>query len=310
MPKIPLNQALLSRVLTQPWAMRRETLLALTQLIITPSDATARPRMDAQRTSVATRIVTGYDGVTREQHAAVGYLPLNYEAWNCAEQDSCSLPPLPPNTYCVLVWGMLGRAWTSDESWYYDAVEVDELTASVESTPEGSTVVLWFRSPGGVITGIPETATALRAALAKRRIVAFTDDLCASAAYWLAAQCSQIFCTPTANVGSIGVYVAFYDWTEFLSKAGVKLELFKAGTYKAMGLTGNPLSRDESALIQSGVDDCYTLFTRDVLRNRELQPETMQGQCFSGKAVLDNNLCDGFYNSAAAFFAAIGKGKI
>jgi signal peptide peptidase SppA len=280
----PLNLRLLSRVLSQPWAIRHEELALFTQMILEP----------------ASREVTDWDGETRKQTAQAGYLPFNDEAWIAASEGH--LPAVPEGVTVLLVWGILGRAWTASDRWWFDPVDVDHLTAAISATPEGSTVVLWIRSPGGVCMGVPEAAEALRALGETRRLLAFTDYDCCSAAYWLAAQCQQIHATPTAFVGSIGVYNAFYDFTEFLAKAGVKLELFKAGRLKAMGLPGNPLSDEARQHIQRGVDEAYRQFTAAVLANREIDSEHMQGQYLVGKAAKSANLYDKEHPSAEAFF--------
>jgi len=240
--------------------------------------------------------------------AQIGYTPLNWETWMAADNET--LPPVPPGVTVIMVWGMLGRGWSYFDRYYLDAIEVDELIAAIEATPEGSTVVLWFRSPGGIISGVPETAAALRELRESRKILAWTDDLCASAAYWLAAQCSRVDATQTADVGSIGVYIAFYDWTEYLAKSGIKLELFKAGRMKAMTLPGNPLSEEESDSLQALVDIGYKMFTEDVLLNREIDTETMQGQTFRGQAAIDASLVDGVWSSSSSYFRGLAEGAI
>ncbi|MEQ1862839.1 MAG: S49 family peptidase [Chthoniobacteraceae bacterium] len=300
-----MNLPLLSRILAQPWAVRREHLATLTQLVIgtgalaPKSDTSWNVRQwDWQKDQV----------VTEPIKTTAGYTVLNYEGLSADQRGT--LPEAPANCTVLLAWGVLGRAWSGGDRWWLDAIDVDEITAAVDAAPDGSTVVLWFRSPGGIITGIPETAEAMRKASRKKRLLAFTDDLCASAAYWLASQCESIHATPTAAVGSIGVYIAFYDFCAYLEKAGIKLELFKAGTMKAMGLPGKPLSDEEGAHLQSAVDGGYRQFTKDVLRNRDIAKETMQGQCLDGDNAKTANLVDTFWPSAAAFFAALGKGKV
>lgn len=296
---------LLNRILATPWAARRESLSLLTQLVI------ADERKSSHAGTVTARAgkfeSTSWDGETKALDIQRGYTPLNWEA---AYAANGALPQMPPGVHTVLVWGILGRGWTMTDKYWLDAIDVDDLTAAVAAVPEGETCVLWFRSPGGIVTGIGECAAALRKLGTKRRIVAFTDDLCASAAYWLAAQCERIDATPSADIGSIGVYLAFYDWCEYLAKAGIKLELFKAGELKGTGLTGNPLDPKSRQHLQEGVDDWYRQFTADVTRNRDIASEHMQGQCLVGKAALAAHLCDAFFASAADYFAALGKGKM
>ncbi len=283
---------LLTRLMAQPWAIRRDALRMFTRLTL--SGEQIKARADVGRPDLKTR---------------AGYAPVNAEG-GCACDELPDIPALPEGCKVILPWGVLGRAWSECEKWYMDPVDVDEIISEIEESPEGSTVILWFRSPGGIITGIPEAAGQLRQLGKTRRLLAVTDDSCCSAAYWLAAQCSVIQATPTADVGSIGVYVALYDYTEYMSQMGVSLELFKAGTMKAMGLEGNPLSPEESAWIQSRVDEDYRSFTADVTRNRAIESATMQGQSFRGKGALAANLIDEQWPSASAFFAALGRGKI
>jgi protease-4 len=316
--KPALNLPLLSRVLAQPWAVRREILATFTQAILT--DAGAFPQRKNLVTAVTKPVrssadtsfnVWQWDGeevVCQPLKTSAGYTILNFEG--LAADRRGALPSVPENVNVFLVWGPLGRGWTMVDRWWFDAIEVDELTASLAATAEGSTNVLWFRSPGGIVTGIPETAAELRRLGKTRRLLAFTDELCASAAYWLAAQCERIVATPTADVGSIGVYLAFYDFCAYLEKAGVKLELFKAGDLKGTGLMGNPLDDAARAHLQAGVAESYRQFTKDVTNMRKLDDATMQGQCLTGKGALAANLIDAFAPSAASFFAALGKGKI
>jgi len=300
-----MNLALLSRILAQPWAVRREHLATLTQLVIT-TEGDARPNAD---TSFNVRRWDGDKVVSEKLKTKAGYTVVNIEGLFADARGT--LPDIPANVTCILVWGVLGRAWSQSDRWWLDAIDVDEIVATIDAAPDGSTIVLWFRSPGGIITGIPESADAIRKAAKKgKRILAFTDDLCASAAYWLGSQCETIHATPTAAVGSIGVYIAFYDFCGYLEKNGIKLELFKAGTLKALGLPGNPLDDAAGAYLQATVDEGYRQFTKDVLRNRDISAENMQGQTLDGTNAKEANLVDAFWPSAAAFFAALGKGKV
>lgn len=297
-----MNLQLLSRIMAQPWAIRRDRLTMLAQLVIGP-----------ERQADTSFNVLQWD---REQSKVVnqplktkaGYTVLNSEGIYADRRGT--LPEAPANVTVLLVWGVLGRAWSEMDRWWMDAIDVDEIAGALDKAADGSTVVLWFRSPGGIISGIPETAEAIRKASKKKRIIVFTDDLCASAAYWLASQCETIHATPTAAVGSIGVYIAFYDFCSYLEKLGIKLELFKAGSLKGLGLPGNPLDEEAAAHLQDSVDEGYRMFTKDVLRNRDISKEAMQGQTLEGASAEAANLVDGFWPSAGAFFAALGKGKV
>ncbi len=161
------------------------------------------------------------------------------------------------------------------------------------SNPRVARVVLHLDSPGGTVTGIPELAGRIREWSQEKPIYAFADHLCASAAYWLSTGCSGIFATPTADVGSIGVYMLAVDDSEAWAEAGYKAHLIRAGRRKAEGCRGIPIAPETLALWQQEVDDLYTMFTGAVTAARPgVVDDTMQGQCFMGEAALRAGLVD------------------
>jgi ClpP class serine protease len=156
----------------------------------------------------------------------------------------------------ISVYGIIGRNLSQLET-MCGGCAVNIIQAAIEKTmedPDCECIVLDFDSPGGVVTGVPELADFIRAASHQKPIVAFTAGQCYSAAYWLASACDGIFCTKSADLGSIGVYVALMDETDAWIKEGYKLELFKAGLFKAAVHPGQKLDPDARALMQADVD--------------------------------------------------------
>lgn len=189
--------------------------------------------------------------------------------------------------------------------------DIDGVAAAIDaalSDPACSAVVLDIDSPGGVVTGIPELAEHIRQADAQKPVYAFTAAQCCSAAYWLASACRAIFCTKSADLGSIGVYVALCDDSEWWKKEGYKLELIKAGEFKAMGISGKPLEEKERAMIQADVDAIYAMFVADVRAGRgEIADATCQGQTFMGAAALTAQLADEMCHGLADMLAHAEK---
>jgi ClpP class serine protease len=113
----------------------------------------------------------------------------------------------------------------------------------------------------------------------------------ASAAYWIASQARAIYATPSAQVGSIGVVQAVVDSSAAIDKAGIKVEVFSVGKYKAMGAPGTALTDDQRELIQSNLAEIAAEFHDAVLsRGRAIPAEAMEGQTFSGKQAQRHNL--------------------
>ncbi len=299
-----MNLQILSRLQQQPWAMQQNRLADLTPLIIDPA---IKPKGAQGFKKESRHTYTAYDYASheyREFNTQAGYEWFNYQGGSQAYSET--LPIVPPNTVVFLIWGTLGRAWTENEKWWLDAIDVDDVTAALAQIPTTTKVVFWFRSPGGIVTGIPETAAILAAAQSRFRIFdAFSDDMCASAAMWWASQFRRIYITPTADIGSIGVYLASYDLSGYLEKNGVKLDLFKAGTMKGAGVMGSSLNAEQREHLQAGVNESYRQFTADVLKQRTIAEEFMQGQCLTGQAAIEANLADGIFPSITDYLASI-----
>ena len=152
-------------------------------------------------------------------------------------------------------------------------------------------VFLHIDSPGGTVAGTPELADAVAALDKKKPVYAFSSGLMCSAAYWVASQARAIYATPSAQVGSIGVVQAVIDNSAALDKAGIRVEVFSVGKYKAMGAPGTPLTDDQRELISSNLEEIAGEFHAAVLaKGRAIPADAMEGQTFSGKQAQRHNL--------------------
>jgi protease-4 len=191
-----------------------------------------------------------------------------------------------------------------------DLNDTEKTLREAQADPRVQGIVLHFNSPGGTVTGIPELASLIRTISETKPVIAFTDAQCCSAAYWLASACDSLVVTPTADVGSIGVYSALVDESAAWAQEGYKLELMKAGKHKAMGIPGLPLAPEDRALIQAEVDSIYAMFTADVVANRarngaSVAEDTMQGQTFMGGSAVAVGLADRVVGSLTDLLTAL-----
>ena len=176
----------------------------------------------------------------------------------------------------------------------------DALAAAIQQAAEDdsiASVVLDIESPGGGVYGLPELAQTIRDARDIKPIVAQVNAQACSAAYWIASQCSEIVCTPSGEVGSIGVYAVHEDISKMLEKAGVTTTLVKAGKYKAEFSDLVPLTEEAQASLQKMVNDNYDNFVADVALGRNVSTRTVldkfgQGKVFNAKEALDRGLID------------------
>lgn len=168
--------------------------------------------------------------------------------------------------------------------------------------------VLDITSPGGQVVGSHEFAQQVRAARdSGHRIYAFIDETAASAAQNIAAQATEVYLTPAARMGSIGTIMGFLDRTEQLATMGIKAETFYAGTHKAAGALGRPLSKEDRAYMQSIVDKANAQLTASVKAGRPgVSEEALTtAKVFHGEDAVKHGLADGLVNSWAEFLSLI-----
>lgn len=196
----------------------------------------------------------------------------------------------------IPVEGVLGRKFSGvlNSSGVTSTDVLEKEIRKAGNDPAVSAIVIAFDSPGGHTAGIEEACDAINEARKNKPVLAYADGLTDSAAYWLASQCDEIFATKSADVGCIGAYIAFLDQSRAAEMAGLRVELFKSGKYKAMGEPGTTLSDEQRELLQARVDTIANKFKTAVVagRKRDISEDVMQGQSFSATDALAAGLID------------------
>lgn len=233
-------------------------------------------------------------------------------AANNGAPDDC--PPweeplyrLDGTTAVLDVCGPLYNGLDPVTCWYFGLASYERIQAAcreLAQNPAVTDVVFNFNSPGGMSSGCPETAEIIAALGEVKGTVAYTSSQCCSAAYWLASQCLLVLAAPSASVGSIGTYLAFYSYVEWLKQEGIELHLFRAGDLKGIGVFGKELTPAEAAFLDSVVQRSNDRFHAGVLFGRgPIAESTMQGQWFDGEQAKDLGLVDETVNSLAELLA-------
>ncbi|NMC84297.1 MAG: S49 family peptidase [Anaerolineaceae bacterium] len=144
--------------------------------------------------------------------------------------------------------------------------------------PDVSAIVLDVDSPGGQVPGVDELSTKIFDARGTKPIVAIANHMMASAAYWIGTAADELIVTPSAEVGSIGVFTIHEDLSESLTQQGIKISLISEGKYKTEGNPYQPLSEENLAAMQSRVAEYYDSFVKTIARNRGVkQVEVREG---------------------------------
>ena len=178
----------------------------------------------------------------------------------------------------IPVLGILTQHATPLESWWL-ATSCDSVSRQIKaamSDPGIDKIVLDCDSPGGSVFGVAELAAEIRAARAVKPIIGVANSMAASAAYWIASACGELYVTPSGTVGSIGVIAAHEDVSKALELAGVTVTLITAGKYKSEGTSFAALGREARDAMQSDVDGYGRDFLRDVAAGRGVSVDTVR----------------------------------
>jgi capsid assembly protease len=183
--------------------------------------------------------------------------------------------------------------------WWFDSY--DAIVARIElafKDDEARAVVMCFDSPGGDASGVEEAHRKIRALQKQydKPLVAYSNEGCYSAAYWLACAASDIWVPATGGVGSVGVIAAAVDCTEANKKHGVRIELVTTGKRKADGHPDRPLTDEILGVMQARVDQIGDVFFASVAKSREMKPDevkALQAGVFLGDEAVEAGLADG-----------------
>jgi signal peptide peptidase SppA len=162
----------------------------------------------------------------------------------------------------------------------------EKLTAQLReavSRDDVTTIVFDVDSPGGSVAGATEFATEVRAARARKPVIAVANYTMGSAAYWAMANATKIHAAPSAAVGSIGVYTIHNDLSEALAREGIKRTYIAEGKHKIAGNPDQPLDEHAHAALSAMVKDSYDRFVSDVAKGRGIAASAVRGGYGEGR---------------------------
>jgi protease-4 len=217
----------------------------------------------------------------------------------------------------VLVGGYVSKYAKSDDSGPHTAlVEIDgEISASALGSadninaslqdafddPDTRAVILRIDSPGGSPVQASQINAEIRRLRAKYRnipIYAVCDDMCASAAYYIAAAADRIYVSPASLVGSIGVLMDGFGFDGIMGKLGVTRRLLTAGANKGFLDPYSPLPDDQKAYALAMLEQIHQQFIAAVKAGRgarlKITDQTFSGLVWTGESAVQQGLADGF----------------
>jgi protease-4 len=179
-------------------------------------------------------------------------------------------------------------------------------------------LLLKIDCPGGLPGSAQAIFNELKHFKKDKPIVTLTENICTSAAYYVAAASNCIIAPASALVGGIGVFLQVPNVKELLDNWKIKFQFIQKGEYKTAGSPLKDQTPAELSYLQGLADGNYIQFTHDIAtsRNVNLKQEKIwaNGKVFLGKEAKRLGLIDvvGSYQEAEDTIkklAAIPKSK-
>ncbi|RZI80265.1 MAG: S49 family peptidase [Rubrivivax sp.] len=212
--------------------------------------------------------------------------------WAAMHNLPASTAPSAPHTALVEVRGEIGGDTDAN---------ADNLTTALRSAFEdegAQAVVIRLNSPGGspVQAGLVNDEIHRLKLLHKKKVYAVCEEMCASAAYYIAVAADQIYVDKASMVGSIGVLMDGFGFVGTMEKVGVERRLMTAGANKGMLDPFTPRNPKHEAFAQAMLDQIHEQFIAVVRQGRGKRlhetPETFSGLFWNGQQAIELGLAD------------------
>jgi len=183
-----------------------------------------------------------------------------------------------------------------------DGVTADALVAALNAAFEDKhsvAVVLRINSPGGSPVQAGQVYDEIRRLRGKNPTIPFyvvVDDICASGGYYIAAAADKIFVDKASLVGSIGVLMDGFGFTDGMKKLGVERRLLTAGANKGFLDPFSPVEPGQETHARAMLAEVHQQFIQVVRQGRGKRlketPDMFSGLVWSGTRSIELGLAD------------------
>jgi protease-4 len=208
-------------------------------------------------------------------------------------QKDGELASVGPHTSLVQIEGEIGG----------NGVQADDIIEALDNAFEDKktkAVVLRCNSPGGspVQAGqINDEIYRLRAKYPSIPVYAVVDDICASGGYYIIAAADKIFVDKASLIGSIGVLMDGFGFTEGMKKLGIERRLLTAGENKGFLDPFSPVDVKQEVYAKNMLEEIHQQFIQVVKKGRGKRlkddPELFSGLVWDGTRGIELGLADG-----------------
>jgi len=195
----------------------------------------------------------------------------------------------------VRINGTIGQGFESIAS------NINDSLRDAFENKAAKAVILKLNSPGGTPVHsdlVYREIKRLRSEYPDKEVIAVIDNVCASGCYYIAAAADEIIANPASIVGSIGVRMGGFGFTEAMKKFGVERRLITSGDNKGMLDPFSPVNQSEISHAETMLSQVHQQFidaVKDGRGDRLVETEGMfSGLFWSGEEAKRIGLVDSF----------------
>jgi len=207
------------------------------------------------------------------------------------------------STAVISIHGVL----TDKNNWfnqYAGLVSYSDIREAVVTAlaDEGVKEILGYvKSPGGVVAGLNDTYEFIKKASKIKPMTLYSDSIVASAAMWISAPMQHKLISADATAGSIGVVARHIEYSKQMESDGVTATVLRAGEFKQLANSVEPLSDKARGELQAHLDHTYGVFVQAMADSyntsyQEFDSRMAQGREFIGSQAVDVGLMDAVSN--------------
>jgi protease-4 len=216
---------------------------------------------------------------------------LSLFTWNMGSKASLT----EPHTALIDLQGEISAGSTASAEAIIESLQ----NAFDDENTKG--VILRINSPGGSPVQsamIYDEIKRLRTENPDIPLHVVIEEICASGGYYVAAAADKIYVNQASMIGSIGVLMDSFGFTDAMKKVGVERRLLTAGAHKGMLDPFSPLDGKERTHIEGMLKEVHDQFINAVKEGRgerlKITPDTFSGLVYTGAAGVKMGLADDY----------------
>jgi len=178
-------------------------------------------------------------------------------------------------------------------------------------------VILRINSPGGSpvqSSYIQKEIVRLRKKYEDIPLYAVVSDICASGGYYVASAADRIYVNESSIVGSIGVLMNGFGFTEAMAELGVERRLMTAGDHKGILDPFSPMSEFDRTHAQELLEELHVNFINVVKQGRgdklAESDQLFSGLFWSGPQAIELGLVDEIGSAGYVAREVVGEERI